>query len=259
METTEQKQEKKQEENADQKRKSKYIAIVLYPDNPYHMNYLHYLEDTQEGFYIIHDFGDDLAEIPLDGVYLKDSEKIRNEKKHIHCILSFKNPRSGSGFLKSLPTMKYYQYEEQSKLFTVYDIPYISIPDKKANTCIVEVNKPLLSTCKPVVDIYAYSQYILHRDFKSFALGKKQYNIQDIRMLNCDRTFLDKFYAVDELNDSQILDIVNQIWTSSNCNKKTFIQLLSMYSNQKVLKYVQSHAYFINKFIVENSEVKIYD
>lgn len=239
--------------------KSRYISIVLYPDNPYHMEYLHFLEDTQTGFYIIHDTGDDLANVPLYGVNIEKKECYA--KKHIHCMLCFKNARSGYGYLKSLPIVRYYQYAEQKQLFTVYDVPYTGIPDKANDGSIVEINKPLLDKCKPITDIYAHCLYYLHRDYKSYAEGKKLYNVNDIKMLNSDRSFLDRFYHVDDdMSDGQILDLIEQIWTCSNHDLTIFRQLLSMHSNPLLLKYVQSHAYFIKQFLIDvKREVYQYD
>ena len=36
------------------KAKGRNIAIVLYPDNRYHMEYLEYLQEYAKGFFIVH-------------------------------------------------------------------------------------------------------------------------------------------------------------------------------------------------------------
>lgn len=249
----------KQEYNTSPKKyKSRYISIVLYPDNPYHMEYLHYLEDTQKGFYIVHDFGDDLANVPLYGVVLDDNKKECYAKKHIHCMLIFENPRSEDGFLKSLPIVRYYQYERQEQLYTVYDIPYIGISDKANNASLVEINKPLLSKCEAVRDVYAHSIYFLHQDFKSHATGKKRYELSDIKTLHCSRDFIKKYFNVADLTDQELLDRIIQLWITSE-NIYTFLQVLSVHPNSSLLKYVQNHAYFVKNYILENCEVTKFD
>lgn len=227
--------------------RSRYYACMLYPENPYHCEYLQYLVDTQTGFYIIHDKGSDMHNVPYAGYLPEHFED--SGKPHIHCILIYKNARTQNGIIKSNPYVRYYKNEITKQLFTVYDIPYINLP-------LQEVIKPIVEHFEPLTDLYAYSEYILHKDFKSVALGKKQYSVQDIHMLNCDRSLLDGIYAEREMNDNDCLDAVRQIWNCSAGDSDTFLKLLQMYPNDKVLKYVQSHAYFINKFIIERNEVK---
>lgn len=230
--------------------RSRYYACMLYPENPYHCEYLQYLIDTQTGFYIIHDKGSDMANLPYAGFVPEHTED--TGKAHIHCIIMYKNARTESGIIKSNPYVRYYKDEKSKQFFTVYDIPYISLP-------LQEVIKPVVEHFEPLTDIYAYAQYILHKDFKSVALGKKQYTVQDIHMMNCDRSLLDNIYAEREMTDNDCLDAVRQIWDCSVGDYNTFLNLLQMYSNDKVLKYVQSHAYFINKFILERKEEKVND
>lgn len=213
------------------------------------MEYLHFLETSSTGFYVIHDAGDELVNIPFVGVTTE--QKVSKSKKHIHVLLEFKNPRSLSGFLKSFPVMRYYSDVTQKQFFTVYDIPYLNIP-------VQEVYKPLIEHAEIVSDVYALAVYFLHQDYKSIACGKKQYSIKDVKNLNCDVSYLSKYFNEYEITDAEILDIIYQIWYVSD-SKQMFLQLISMHNNPKVLKYVQSHAYFIQKFIIEEKEVNIND
>lgn len=221
--------------------KSRLFTFVLYPDNAYHMQYLHYLEANATGFYIIHSSGDDLVNIPYAG-FISDIKQA-TEKKHIHVWLQFKNPRTLNGFLKSLPRVRYYKDEKTKRFFTLYDIPYINLP-------LQEVIKPIIEHAEIINDTFAMAQYFIHKDFNSVALGKKQYSISDIKLLDCDVSYLNKFYTQNELTDSDIIDILYQILSVSD-NKTMFLQLCAMHSNPSVLKYVQSHAYFINTFIFD--------
>lgn len=230
--------------------RSRYYACMLYPDNAYHCEYLQYLVDTQTGFYIIHEKGSDMYELPYTGFVPEHTED--TGKAHIHCILIYKNARTENGIIKSNPYVRYYKDENTERLYSLYDIPYISLP-------LQEVIKPVVEHFEPLTDIYAYCQYILHKDFKSVALGKKQYEVSDLRMLNSDRSLLDNFYLERELTDKDCLETVRQLWGCSAGDYDTFLSLCQMYSNDKVLKYVQSHAYFINKFIIERNEVKVND
>ena len=44
----------KSEDFSEGKSKSRNIAVILYPDNRYHMEYLDYLKEFGRGFYIKH-------------------------------------------------------------------------------------------------------------------------------------------------------------------------------------------------------------
>lgn len=229
--------------------RSKYFTYMLYPDNAYHMEYLSYLEKTADGFYIIHKQGDELVNIPLTGILTE--RKNSKGKAHIHVFQIFKNARKVSGVLDSFPVMKYYEvlstYEIKQKLFlTVYDLPYITLP-------VQEVYKPLVEVVKPIIDPYAYATYLLHKDYKSYSAGKRVYDIKDIKMLKSDRTLLNRFFDDYKLTDEQMVDLIMQIYACSDGDKNLFLQLCCMHSSE-VIKYVQSHAYFIKTFIFEKGE-----
>lgn len=225
--------------------RSRYFACILYPDNSYHCEYLQYLLYSQTGFYIIHDRGSDLSEIPYKGMV--SERHIDHSKPHIHCIMIFKNARTEKGLINSLPKVRYYENVVTKQLYSLYDIPYISLP-------VQEVVRPLVEKFEPIIDIYAYCQYILHKDYKSIALGKRQYEINDIQMLNSERTLLDKFYTEREITDKDCIEIIQNIRNVAD-SYDTFVNLLAMYPDDKVLKYAQSHAYFIDKFIFNRKEV----
>lgn len=235
--------------------KSRCHAIMLYPDNPYHVELLEYLKKTYDGFYICHDSGSDNFSIPRPGYIASQHD----EKKHLHVVIQFKNPRTSSGFIKSLPTVRYYKplqlnnYDEKFKqrLFTVYDLSYLDIS-------LQEIIQPIISHTEVISDIYAYSHYLLHKDFKSVMLGKKEYSFNDVQPLCSSVEHYSDYFMQTDNNDSEMLDQIVQIWSCCDGSLNMFIQLCSMHSN-KLVKYVQSHSYFIDKFIVNNKEVNVYD
>lgn len=235
--------------------KSRNFAIMLYPDNPYHMQYLHYLENTYDGFYILHEKNSDNALLPLPGYEYEH----HTEKAHIHCVIRFKNPRTLKGFKKKIPNVKYYNPlplenindETKSRFYTVYDISYVDIP-------VQEIYKPVIEHVEVVSDIYAYAQYMLHRDFDSFVRGKKTYELSDVKPLNCETSSISDYFRQTVQTDNEILDIVYQILACADGNINTFIQLCSMHSNPAVLKYVQKHAYFVHRFLLSpNNQIVV--
>lgn len=227
--------------------KSRNFAFVLYPDNPYHMQYLSYIENTFDGFYILHEKNADNYNLPIPAFEYTHHE----EKAHYHVVVRFKNPRSLSGVVKSIPNVKYYQAlplenideKTKSRFYTVYDVSYIDIP-------VQEVYKPVVEHIEAVTDIYGYAQYCLHKDFDSFVKGKKQYGLADVRPLNCDISAISDYFDVTKQTDNDLLDCVMQICACANGDKNLFVQLVQMHTNPLVLKYVQKNAYFIDKYVL---------
>lgn len=235
--------------------KSRNHAVILYPSNPYHVQLLDYFRKTYDGFYIVHDANSDNYNIPFAGYVAEQHD----EKKHIHCVIQFKNPRSASGFVKSLPTVRYYKTmllenvkdEIKQQLFTVYDLPCMDLP-------VQEIVQPIISHSELINDLFAYSYYLLHKDFKSKMLGKKEYSFNDVLPLACDISHYTDYFMQTDNCDSELLDQCVQIWSCSDGSIDLFMQLVSMHSN-KLVKYVQSHAYFLNTFLINKKEVKTYD
>lgn len=227
--------------------KSRYFAFILYPDNPYHMQYLHYLETSHDGFYILHEKNADNFYIPMAGY---EGEQ-HDEKPHFHVVVRFRNPRTLSGFQKSIPAVKYYQplqldnFDEKTKkrLYNVYDVSYIDIP-------VQEIYKPVVEHIEPVTDIYGYCQYLLHKDFKSVVQGKKEYSVYDVKPLFSDEHAFTDYFDQTKQSENELLDTVLQIASCADGDKNTFVQLIQMHTNPNVLKYVQKHAYFIDKYIL---------
>lgn len=227
--------------------KTRNFAVMLYPDNPYHMHYLEFLKTTHDGFYILHEKGADNFCPPIAGYKAEQHD----EKPHFHVVVRFKNPRTVSGFLKKIPFVKYYRplqleninNETKQRLFNVYDVSCVDIPCE-------EIYKPLIEYAEPISDIYGYCQYLLHRDFDSFVKGKKQYEYKDIKPLCCEVQSYSEYFEQTECTDNSMLEIILEICSMADGNKNMFVQLVQMHSNPKVLKYVQNHAYFIDKYVL---------
>ena len=58
------------------------------------------------------------------------------------------------------------------------------------------------------------------------------------------------YFDQTKQSENELLDTVLQIATCADGDKNTFVQLIQMHTNINVLKYVQKHAYFIDKYIL---------
>ena len=227
--------------------RARYFTFILYPDNPYHMQFLDYLEASHDGFYILHEAGADNYSLPLPAFQYEQ----HTEKSHFHVVVRFKNPRTVSGFMKKIPYVKYFKAlplenlndETKSRFYTIYDISCVDIP-------VEEVYKQVVEHVEPISDIYGYAQYMLHRDFDSYVRGKHQYSLGDVKPLCCDITAVSQYFYQTEQTDNDILDAVLQICSCADGDKNLFVQLVQMHTNPNVLKYVQKHAYFVDKYVL---------
>lgn len=228
--------------------KSKNIGFVLYPCNIYHMMFLDFLKNNYDGYYIKHEARMDNYQIPIAGAVAEQHD----EKEHLHVVVMLPYARTASGFLKSLPNVRYYKPlqlenindEIKQQLFTVFDISYLDIP-------VEEVIQPIVAHCEVIHDLFAYSTYVLHKDIKSKFLGKKEYNFNDVETLHCTTERFQDFFKMTDDSDADMLDICVQMWARCDNNIDMFMQLIAMHSN-KLVKYVAKHAYFINTFIINN-------
>lgn len=228
--------------------KSKTIGFVLYPCNLYHMMFLDFLKNNYDGYYIKHDDRSDNYQLPIAGAVAEQHD----EKEHLHVVVMLPYARTANGFLKSLPSVRYYKplqlenisNEIKQQLFTVFDVSYLDIP-------VQEVIQPIVAHCEVIHDIFAYSAYVLHKDIKSKFLGKKEYTFNDVQPLHCSIERFQDFFKMTDDSDSDLLDICIQMWSQCDNNIDMFMQLIAMHSN-KLVKYVERHAYFINTFIINN-------
>lgn len=231
--------------------KSKNIGFVLYPCNTYHMMFLDFLKNNYDGYYIKHEARTDNFHVPVAGTVAEQHD----EKEHLHCVVMLPYARTASGFIKSLPSVRYYKPlqlenisdEIKQRLFTVFDLSYLDIP-------VQEIIQPIVGHAELIHDIYAYSMYVLHKDIKSKFFGKKEYSFNDVRPLSCTVERFQDYFTSTEESDADMLDICVQFWAQCDNNIDMFMQLISMHSN-KLVKYVEKHAYFINTFIINRKEV----
>lgn len=200
------------------KAKGRNIAIVLYPDNRYHMEYLEYLQQYSKGFFINHTAESD------------------EKKDHIHCVIIFPNARSENGYLKSLPTVKY-AVSHEGEILSCFPTDSDITDDR-----------PLLSHAEVISDLNAYSVYLLHEDYKSMKLGKKRYCENDVINFGTSDNLFSAFYKEDKLSDMEIIKLLLSFNATS---KKQLLEKVVELGNHQVFKYLQTHGYFVNEFLMK--------
>lgn len=200
------------------KAKGRNIAIVLYPDNRYHMEYLEYLQEYSKGFFIVH------------------KAEAEEKKDHIHLVIIFPNARSECGYLKSLPKCTY-AINPDGTIKSCYPVEGDKTEDK-----------PLLAHAEIISDLNAYSVYLLHEDYKSMKQGKIRYNENDVVNFGTTDNLFSAFYKEDKLTDMEIIKLLISFNATS---KKQLLEKVVEHGNHQVFKYLQTHGYFVNEFLMK--------
>lgn len=209
----------KSEDFAEGKTKSRNIAVMLYPDNRYHMEYLDYLKEYGRGFYIKH------------------KAEADEKKDHIHLVHIFSNARTVKGYLKSLPTVDYVK-DDDGKLTSNFEKE-----DKKKI-----ITKPLLDHAEIISCMNSYCVYLMHEDYKSVKAGKTRYHDSDVVSFGSSDNLFESFYRQDKLTD---MEIIKLLLSFNAATKKRLLEKVVEYGNHQVFAYVQSHGYFINEFLMK--------
>lgn len=227
-------------------KKTNWLTFVLYPDNRYHFCYLDYLKTNCIGWYIVHDEETFKPEVALEGIVSDSSNKEHTKKKHIHVALYSESPRTVSGFLKSFPPVSFYVVEEKED-GTPLKLSTVGIGVENERTIIA----PFLSRAENVSDINALAHYFIHDTFESVMLGKKRYERTDVKMFNNDRSLFDRYLSDTLPTNNATVETIMEFARCSN-SKSEFMNLVLNCGDTRILKYVESHSYFVKEFILDS-------
>lgn len=220
--------------------RSRWIQFILYPENRYHAQYLDWCKHHEYGFYIVHEGeGDRQGECG----FVDTSPNKDDKKKHIHCAIYFENARTSTAFLSSLGTVQYWVVEEDEdgNPITLSSVP---LSDGQERTII----QPFLKHAETVHDINAVAHYFIHDNFECKMLGKKQYSKSDVHMFNNDRSVFDRWFSDELPTNHGALELLIELWKGCK-SKQEFTQRVLECGDTRVLKYLESRAYFISEFV----------
>ena len=220
-----------QEASENKKRKGRWIACVVYPDNAYQMAALAYM-----------------VNLGLTMCYIQHEPETDEKKVHIHCLIYFDAPRSASGFCSSFgrcPCLK------TPDGFEVIPPDNVDVIRQSRPADIVE--KPIFSHAEVVSIPSSYYLYMFHKDFKSVMAGKKSYD-EKLMHYSGDGETLRKLKHTEFNNKSTLLlEIQNYFDTFKTC--RAVMAALLRDSRQDLIGYIEGHSYFVRTFMeqVEDS------
>lgn len=220
-------------EQLNSKRRFQWFSLILYPDDRYHMIFLDTLKEHYTGFYIKHDA--DVLETTPDG-FLNDNKE---SKQHIHCCVMRPCKQTLSAFYKKIPSAIYYRLSD--------DI-ISSIPHPEAKQENRKILTPVLVS--GVESMNGYAEYLTHEDFNSRLIGKKLYSRSDIKMFkNTDRRLFDVYREEELPFNNPIAKELMDIAGSCDCLEDFTFAVVNSNDN-RLLKYLETHSFFVDKFII---------
>lgn len=100
-------------------------------------------------------------------------------------------------------------------------------------------------------DVCSWVTYMVHKDFKSQLLNKKEYQYNDIQAFKNDKLFIEHCFEVEKAEPKnygalQVLDLIEEH------KIKDFRKLLRVVAENgdiALLKYVETHAYLIKNLL----------
>lgn len=237
----------KKTEKKPKEKRSRWITFILYPDNRYHMAYLDDLKKHNIGFYIQHEENDEHDTVCYTGVNSSDDDET---KRHFHVAIYSENARTASGFIDSMPSVDYLVVDKKINA-EGKEIEVLSSNLGDYTKYLGEIKtQKLVNKAKAVNDINAMAHYFIHDNFECRMLGKRLYKKEDVKMLNNDRSIYDKYMNEELPCNNELVETLCDLSSVASGNKKKFISLVLQSGDTRLLKYVESHSYFVESFLI---------
>ena len=214
--------------------RSCWFTFILYPDNPYHVKLLDYLKSRSETSDCVYSF-----------MYIcHEPDGDEEPKAHYHVLLHSSYPKTAGGVRKSLGEVWGYKTDVDGKVIYLPDISRIPQPDDDKKKVFV-VSKVLI--CE---DPEGLCRYMTHDDFNSSLLGKKRYDISDIKKFG-NLKLLDKLFCSNNPRARLYNDL--QAYTSVN-RLSDLISVLLADNRSDLVDYISHHAYFVKTFFIKGGD-----
>lgn len=207
-------EELKRLEAFDLAQRSRRWNLILYPDCESHMDILYYLTGDNpegiQGYYILHK--GEPATDDKNNVKTDENGNVIYKKDHYHVQISYSNPRTKRGVLKSFSYL---------------------------------IESPLVAKTQDINSTYLY---MLHKTYDCFIAGKKVYHHSDIKLLgNGSLSLLNSVSGVESDLSEQVKDFlsVGELCTNPIDFLKCFV------NSEQHLKTILKNPYFVKTFCMK--------
>ena len=237
------------------KRKTRWIACIFYPDNPYHVMALDYLKEL----------GLTMCYIHHDAVVGTGSDE-HDCKDHIHVMIYFDTPRTASGFASSFgtcPTLfetpQEYEVDEKGKKKKKKRMPVRVLTDSEIVNYDPELvgEYPILSHAETVSHPESYYRYLVHKDFKSRIAHKKEYSWDDIRYCGDGETVRKLKKTAFSNKGDTLLEVKVYFEKYGSC--RSVMGALLNEGRFDLISYIETHSYFVRTFFEAGGENRTAD
>lgn len=214
--------------------RSCWFTFLLYPDNPYHIKLLEYLRDRSSSPDCVYSF-----------MYiLHDPDSDDDPKSHYHVLLHSSYPKTAGGVRKSLGEVWGYKTEIDGKISYIPDITRLPAPDDDKKKVFI-VSK--VEVCE---DPEGLCRYMTHDDFSSSLLGKKHYDIADIKKFG-NLKVLDKLFVCSNSQARLYSELIS--YTTGN-HLSDLIGVLLADNRSDLIDYISHHSYFVKTFFFKGGD-----
>lgn len=225
------------------KRKTRWIACILYPnENQYHKMILDYLLEL----------GLTMCYIDHDAV---TGSQDHDCKAHTHVMIYFDTPRTASGFCSSFgecpalfETPQEYELDEKGKKRKKKRVLVRVLDESEViNYDAALVGKAkILSHAETVSIPESYYRYLVHKDFKSRIAHKKEYSWDDIKYCG-DGDTVQKLIKTAFSNKGDILIEVKAYFDKYRSCRAVLGAMIHD-SRFDLVSYIETHSYFVRTF-----------
>lgn len=235
------------------KRKTRWIACILYPqENKYHKMVLDYLLEL----------GLTMCYIDHDAV---TGSQDHDCKAHTHVMVYFDTPRTASGFTSSFgecpalfETPQEYELDEKGKKRKKKRILVRVLDDSEIinyDSALVGKTK-ILSHAETVSIPESYYRYLVHKDFKSRISHKKEYSWDDIKYCGDGDTVQKLRKTAFSNKGDTLIEIKAYFDKYRSC--RAVLGAMMRDSRFDLVSYIETHSYFVRTFF-EVGENKVLD
>lgn len=203
----------KQTEYKSKNSKGRTLAIILYPDNQDQMNFFEWLKNHEKLIYILHT-SEKIQGLPYSDFVDVLPEENHDYKPHIHIMLSFPNPISVNGFVKS--------------------------------------SAGAVKHAEIVSDKRSYCRYMIHDTYASLKAHKTEYSYNDIKFTDKDFFLSCVLDSRNDSEVSAFAEITNLIDNECIVSLPELVQAVKVLKRLDLLTFCMKRGYILSAYIRDN-------
>lgn len=193
--------------------KGRILAIILYPDNSEQMNFFEWLKKHEKMIYILH-APERVQGLPCSDFVDELPEENHDYKPHIHIMLSFPNPISVKGFVKS--------------------------------------SAGAIKHAEIVSDRRSYCRYMIHDTYASLKAHKTEYKYEDIKYTDKDFFLSCVLDSRNDSEVSAFAEITSIIDDNFIVSLPELVQAVKALKRLDLLTFCMKRGYILSAYIRDN-------